>query len=135
MKILDELIPLYHDVKTNADKYKKEQDEINTKIKSIMRDLDEGTYECGDLVAQYSVVNRDGFDMGKLLKLFDSDEFKQINEEYKIIKLQPYIDMSAIENAIYDGRLDATKLTPYKTSNPYEKLVVKVKKKGKNDAD
>jgi hypothetical protein len=121
---LEKLIPEYANVKAEADRYGKQKDGLNSQIKDIMRTMADPQYRAGEWVATLSVVKRESFDEGKLMELFSS-QFKELSEAYGIIKLKPVIDMAALENAIYDNKIDPRELANCKVSNSYEKLTIK----------
>ena len=97
---LDELIPQYAENKNMLEDYKKLCDEENKKIKELM---EEGSYEVGGYKATKSIQTRETLNEDKLLDLFKQFD---IIQELGIIKTREYIDMNALEAAIYDGRLD-----------------------------
>ena len=98
---LDTLIPQYAENKAILDDYKKICDTENKQIKDIM---DEGSYEAGGYKATKSVQVRESMNEDKLL-----DVMKQhyaIHQKFGIIKTKEYIDMDALESAIYKGQID-----------------------------
>lgn len=100
VQTLDELIPAYAENKSMLDDYKKICDSENKQIKEMM---DEGSYEAGGYKATKSIQHRESFNEDKLL-----DVLQQYGVAYdeKIIKTKEYVDMDALESAIYKQKLD-----------------------------
>lgn len=95
---LDDLIPRYAENKALLDDYKKVCDEENKKIKDMM---EEGSYESGGYKATKSVQHRESMNEDKLLELL-----KNTSAIYHgIIKTKEYVDMNALESALYKGTL------------------------------
>ena len=101
---LDTLIPQYAENKSMLDDYKKICDSENKQIKELM---DEGSYEAGGYKATKIISTRDSMNEDKLL-----DVLQQYGVAYdeKIIKTKEYVDMDALESAIYKQKLDNTML-------------------------
>lgn len=97
---LDTLIPQYAENKNMLDDYKKICDEENKQIKELMTD---DTYEAGGYKATRSVQTRESMNEDKLL-----DVLQQYGVAYNenIIRTKEYVDMDALENAIYKGKID-----------------------------
>lgn len=121
---LKELVRLFYEDKQQLDNYKKSTDEYNKDIKEIMGQLDLTEFESDDLVAKIGVQNRESFNEEKLI-----DKLKALNVE-GVIKTKEYVDMDALENAIYNELLDASELTPCKEVKTVTTLKVS-RKKGK----
>lgn len=95
---LDDLIPRYAENKSLLDDYKKICDEENKKIKDMM---EEGSYESGGYKATKSVQHRESMNEDKLL-----DVLKNVYPDalsVGIIKTREYVDMDALESAVYKG--------------------------------
>lgn len=99
---LDTLIPQYAENKSMLDDYKKICDTENNKIKELM---EEGSYEAGGYKATKSIQKRESMNEEKLLSVMDS--YGKLARDLGIIKTKEYIDMDALESAIYRG--DITK--------------------------
>ena len=121
---LKELVRLFYEDKQQLDNYKKSTDEYNKDIKEIMGQLDLTEFESDDLVAKIGVQNRESFNEEKLI-----DKLKALNVE-GVIKTKEYVDMDALENAIYNELIDASELTSCKEVKTVTTLKVS-KKKGK----
>lgn len=121
---LKELVRLFYEDKQQLDNYKKSTDEYNKDIKEIMGQLDLTEFESDDLVAKIGVQTRENFNEDKLI-----DKLKSLNVS-GVIKTKEYVDMDALENAIYNELLDASELTSCKEVKTVTTLKVS-KKKGK----
>ena len=121
---LKELVRLFYEDKQQLDNYKKSIDEYNKDIKELMGQLELTEFESDDLVAKIGVQNRENFNEEKLI-----DKLKALNVE-GVIKTKEYVDMDALENAIYNELLDASELTSCKEVKTVTTLKVS-KKKGK----
>lgn len=93
---LDTLIPAYAENKSLLDDYKKICDEENKQIKEMMK---EGSYEVDGYKATKSIQHRESINEDKLL-----DVLQQYGVAYdeKIIKTKEYVDIDALEKAIYN---------------------------------
>ncbi len=128
---LDTLIPQYAENKSLLDDYKKICDKENKQIKDMM---EEGSYEAGGWKATKSVTTRDSMNEDKLL-----DVLKNTNAVYLgIIKTKEYVDMDALESAIYNGDIDKEILLKIDKCRESKEVVtlriskVKEKKDGEN---
>lgn len=93
---LDVLIPQYAENKSILDDYKKICDDENKQIKELM---DEGSYVVGDWKATKIVTVRESFNEDKLLETVKNLAIKGI------VKKKEYVDMDALESAIYKGKI------------------------------
>ena len=116
---LDGLIEVFYDHKKELDKYKKTTDEYNKQIKSELNKL--GTTEFvteSGLVAKLAIQNRESFNEDLLIAKLKE---LQVNE---VIKTKEYVDMDALEDAIYNGKLNASELSNCKIIKTIETLRV-----------
>lgn len=123
---LKELVRLFYEDKQQLDSYKKSTEEYNEKIKESMYTLniDEFSDDDTGLIAKIGIQNRESFNENKLI-----EKLKSLNIE-GVIKTKEYVDMDALENAIYNELLDASELLPCKEVKVVKTLKVS-KKKGK----
>ena len=119
---LKELVRFFYEDKQQLDNYKKSTDEYNKNIKELMNELELIEFESDDLVAKIGTQNKESFNEDKLI-----DKLKSLNIE-GIIKTKEYVDMDALENAIYNELLDASELTPCKEVKVVTTLKVTKKK-------
>lgn len=103
---LKELIPLYKQNKMDADSYEKLAKKYNTEIKTIMLDnkLTEATD--GDTKISCVVSQRQEFVEELLISTLKKLKIKGV------VKKKEYVDMDALEDAIYNGLLNAAQLAP-----------------------
>ena len=118
---LNELILGYYNEKQELDKSKKIVDEYNKEIKEGLTELGVDEFATRDgLVAKVSTQKRESFNEPALIeKLLELD----IKEA---VELVPQINWDKVEDLIYNGKLDAAELTPYKEIK--EVKVLKVSK-------
>lgn len=121
-QFLSEMIEYYFEQKQELDGLKKETENANTDIKYLMNRLDKKEFQTDfGLVAKMNVQKRESFDDDKLLAKL---------KELKVttpIKTIEIVDMDELENAIYNGDLDASKLADCKQVK--EVITLKVSKK------
>lgn len=121
---LQELIPHYQLNKSEMDSYKKVVDKDNKEIKMIMLESQLPEFIVGDIKATCSVSERQDFIEEALI-----EKLKEMNVE-GVIKMKEYVDMDALENAIYNGELNAAELASCQTKKEVVTLrVTKIKEK------
>jgi hypothetical protein len=120
---LTELLPIYHMQKSEMDSIKKVVDKENAEIKTLMRASNLSEFVAGDIKAICSVSERQDFIEEALI-----EKLKEMKVR-GIIKKKEYVDMDALENAIYNGKVDAAALASCQTTKEVVTLrVSKVKK-------
>ena len=121
---LNKLISDFYDNKSIYDKYKKVVDEQNAQIKDELLKFDDPQYVTKDgLQAKVSIANKEEFIEDALM-----NKIKELGMQ-DIIKTKEYVDMDALEDAIYNGRINAKDLTDCKKSKQVISLRVKQLKK------
>lgn len=118
---LSELILGYYNEKQELDKCKKIVDEYNKEIKEGLTELgvDEFTSRDG-LTAKVTTQKRESFNESALIEKLIELDIKEA------VELVPQINWDKVEDLIYNGKLDAAELTPYKEIK--EVKVLKVSK-------
>ena len=121
---LDIAIQDFFKHKEKLEEYKKMADTENKFIKYIMNELELDKFMTSNgLQAKLTKSNKETFNEPALIeKLIESDVTKEA------IKLVPQIDFNVLEDLIYNGKLDASELTPYKEVKVVETLKVTMKK-------
>lgn len=120
---LTELLPIYHLQKSEMDSIKKVVDKENAEIKTLMRGSNLSEFVAGDIKATCSVSERQDFIEEALIEKLKDMKVRGI------IKKKEYVDMDALENAIYNGKVDAAALASCQTIKEVITLrVSKVKK-------
>lgn len=109
-RMLNALIGSFYDHKQKADHYKKEAEAENLEIKDTMNTMNIKEFNGDFLTAKINIQKRESFNDAKLLNLLDSYKDKIPG----LIVMKPVVDMDKLEDAIYNGLLDATLLTPAK---------------------
>ena len=106
----------------------KECNSLKSDIKDTMSDMKITDFDTGDYTAVLSTVTKETMDEELLIPFI-----KNLNIR-GIVKEKEYVDMDALEKAIYSGKLSQENLIEMnkcKTSISYTTLRVKKNKKGK----
>ena len=121
---LSQLLPVYEANKSKMDSYKKLVDKDNKEIKSIMLGAGLREFIVDDIKASCSVSEREDFIEEALIEKLKDMKVKGV------IKKKEYVDMDALENAIYNGELNAAELTSCQTKKEVVTLrITKIKEK------
>ena len=121
---LSQLLPVYEANKSEMDSYKKLVDKDNKEIKSIMLGAGLREFVVDDIKASCSVSEREDFIEEALIA-----KLKEMKVQ-GIVKKKEYVDMDALENAIYNGKIDAAALADCQTKKEVVTLkVTKLKRK------
>ena len=112
---LEKLVPHFGEVKSQYDVLDKQVKSDGSKIKSLMTANGMDDFEAGGFVAKVSISQRESFEeealIEKLKELKASGKLTAA-EVKKLIKKKEYVDMDALESAIYNSKLDAAELQP-----------------------
>lgn len=130
-KRLDELVTRYANLKSEMDSYKKQVDEDNKSIKELMSSNNLKEHTAGGYTAKYSVIVSESFDEDKLLNKL----VQNLSEENykKVVKTKEYVDMDALENAIYNGKINPVDLADCRIKKETTRLTISKVKEKKND--
>lgn len=101
--MLNELINSYVQHKYSFDELKKICDAENKEIKKAMKEAGVNKYTVGGYVAKYQVQKRETMNEEMLLDMFRVLNSRDLT--LGIIKTKEYIDYSALESAIYNGKI------------------------------
>jgi hypothetical protein len=104
MSKLDELIPLYYEHNELVKKHKKVADKTNKEIKKIMAEQGITEFATHGLIAKVSVSERVDLMEDVLI-----EKIKELGIK-GIIKTREYIDMDALETALYNGLISPAAL-------------------------
>ena len=90
-------------IKSEADKFKKQAEDLNNNLKRAMELLnaDEVQLDDGARVV-YSVTKKETLNEERLLKIL-----KEVAPETNCIKTKEYVDMDILESEVYRGQLSA----------------------------
>lgn len=127
---LDFLIPTYCEYNNMVNGVKKPLQEYNSKIKDMLLKLDKPSYKVGDYTASVTVRKQYSF-IEDLLILKLKELERDGLDLSRFIKVKEYVDMDALEQAIYDKTLDARDFADCQVVKDTYTLLVK-KKSGKN---
>lgn len=126
MSKLDELVNRYGNLKSEMDSYKKQVNADNSEIKSIMKEMDISEHNSGEFTAKYSITVSESFDEDKLVhtlqSIWSNKNGSMTNPYLKMVYIP---DMEAIENAIYNGQLNAAELAGCKVTKETPRLTIK----------
>lgn len=134
---LDKLIPQYALNKSKLEGYKKICDKENAEIKAIMKSFVVSKYETDDYRATYSTVKKETMNEDVLISLFNTvPAFTEIADTFGIVKIKPYIDFDALENALYHNALTPEQIMELdKAKEVKEVVTLRVTKKKKQEDD
>ena len=131
------LSPEYYENKQNMDSIKKLVDVDNSVIKDIMLELDMPEVTVGELVAKRIVTTKESFNEDKLIKLLENSADKDdVALGPKFIKYKPYVDMDALEDAMYKNLIPEDVIVKMNNCREVKEVVqlrVTKKKVKKND--
>ena len=135
MENLTQLIERYGTLKGEMDSYKKQVDADNKAIKEIMAENNLTEASGGGYIAKYSESVSNNFDEAKLLEKLENMTYKDPNcsglvsvKSLGVIKMKPYVDMEALENAIYNGQISAADLADCRIVVKTPRLTIKKEK-------
>lgn len=130
---LDELIPLYGTNNAQLSELKKVTDTQNKRIKELMTESELEEYETGDYKATCTVSQRESYDEEKLLTtLKEMWEKRWGSQECPMIKTKEYVDIEALEDAIYAEKLTVEEVAQLKPCiNQKEVVTLRVTKRKK----
>jgi hypothetical protein len=96
-----QLIPEYGSHKSTLDEYDKICKSENAEIKRIMKEEGIDNMQAGGYKVSYSVRETSTMNEDKLLALLQD----KVSAESGIVKTKKYVDMDALESAIYNGAI------------------------------
>lgn len=99
METLESLIERYALNKNELDAYEKLCNKDNSEIKRMMLDDGLDTFISKNYSASISKAKRETFDEDKLIDVLKTSNLKSV------IKTKEYVDMDALESAIYNGKV------------------------------
>jgi hypothetical protein len=115
---LDELIPVYGSNKEKLDELDKVCKEENKQIKELLGD--KSSHEADGWKVVKSVQNRDKMDEDLLCAKLSA--FPEMYEA-GIIKVQEYVDMTALEDAMYKNQLSKKMLEAVESCREHKEVV------------
>ena len=128
---LKELVPEFGESKNLSDMYKKQSEACGNEIKKIMGDLVISHFTAGGYKVTRSVSNRETLNEDLLLEIL-----KQSKCPDNIIKLKEYVDMDALERAIYNSEIPQdTLLAMEKARESKQVVTLRLSKSKKGDTD
>ena len=97
---LSMLVDAFAEVKAKFEAVKKDVDDRGKEIKQIMQDENLDSFNTGEYTAKLTLQRRETMDESKVIAVLQKRGF-----DGKIVKLKPYVDMDALESAIYHDEL------------------------------
>lgn len=116
---LEELIPTYYELKTQADSLNEELKKQNSQIKDLMLNSELKEKTAGGYKALCLVSTRESMNEEKLLRILH--EHPELAKE--LIRTREYVDMDALENAIYKGAIPNELLQEISTCRESKEVV------------
>lgn len=110
---LIELVPLYYENKSTADKFKKVADKYNLTIKEVMRNNDIPEFIAGDLKASVSVTPKEDFNELQAIEILRKSVSPEIFNQ--VVKTKEYLDFDSLEALAYNNQVDVSILAPCTT--------------------
>ena len=123
MSKLDDLIPLYYEHNELVKKHKKVADKANKEIKKIMAEQGITEFATNGLIATVSVSER-----VDLMEDVLMEKIKELGIK-GIIKTREYIDMDALETALYNGLINPAMLAQAQTKK--EVVTLRIRQEAK----
>lgn len=103
----DALVADYGAIDTKVKELKKIQDDEKESIKATLTETNLSSYTAGGYTVTKVVSNREKLDEEKALVILKKDWiYKYGSMECPYIKTREYVDLDALENAIYVGDVD-----------------------------
>ena len=131
MNNINEMIDSYGEQKKIFDPMKKSIENQSNTIKAIMQENNTNYIETENFKATVTERITEGFDEDKLISVISSID---PNSKLDILKVKQYVDMDALEDAIYRGAItdeNLLKIGECKTTKTSYALTVKPIKKEK----
>lgn len=110
---LDELVPEFGKKNDTVKALKKETEILGEKIKELMS-VDNNTYIAGDYKARYVEKETSKLNEDALLVRLSKDEFREEADALELIQVKEYVNMDALENALYHEKVSAELLEQIK---------------------
>ena len=123
MSKLNDLIPLYYEHNELVKKHKKVADKANKEIKKTMAEQGITEFATNGLIATVSVSERVDLMEDVLI-----EKIKELGIK-GIIKTREYIDMDALETALYNGLINPAMLAQAQTKKEVVTLRIRQEKK------
>lgn len=114
-----EVIDYYGEAKKTTDNAKKESDKLNKKLKIMFKDMNIEDAQGEKYKATFSISERTSFNDEKLIALVK--KYPKLD----LIKTREYVDMDALEAAIYNGSINPVELSPCEVITKVETLRIK----------
>lgn len=126
MNEFDNVVERYGRLKNEVDSYKKQIDADNAEIKAYMKDKAFKSYRSENYTVNYSVAVSESFDEDKLVHTLQSIwSAKNGSMSNPYLKMVFVPDMKAIEDAIYNGQLNAADLADCRIRKETPRLTIK----------
>lgn len=122
--IFNEKVMVFAEAKTQLDALKKSTDKLNLELKELFRKTGETMFVTDSgIKVSYSKQCRSSMNEDALL-----EHLKSIGL-HEVIATKEVVDMDALEQAIYDGKIEAASLADFQTNKYAETLKLTAPKK------
>ena len=101
LEYLEQLVPQYGINKSELDSYKKICDKESKELKELLINNDLDTFTAGGFTVTKSVQKRESLNEEKLIQILKDSGI----DCSKLIKTKEYIDMDALESALYNSEI------------------------------
>ena len=123
------LIPQYYQNNTQAAQLKKIVEAGSKRIKELFEKTGYRDLMVGDLMAAVTITKKEVFNEDRLLEYIKKQKIKGL------VKKREYVDMEALEDAIYHGLINPVDLAPFQEVTETPRLTVKPFKKAAGNSD
>lgn len=121
---LEDLIPKFGHNNSEAASFKKLADVEKSSIKDLLSELKLTKHSAGGYTVTMSETQKETFNEEQLIATL-----KKMKKQKGIVKNRPYVDMDALEAAIYNGEIPAEKLVSCQEVTSTVALRIKADKK------
>lgn len=117
------LIYSYYKDKTTENALKKTNDTRNKQIKELMESIGRSELRIDNLVAKVAEVEKISFDQDMIIQILEDNGFDL--HKMGLIKTKEYLDMEALENALFRGQIDPLLISPAQIIEIQKKLTIR----------
>lgn len=116
------LIPEYYRNNKDLANRKKVVESMSNEIKALMNQMDLVELEADGIIANLTTITKTGFNEDQLLAFVKAKKIKGL------VKKKEYVDMLALEDAIYHGLILGADLAPFQVFTDSQRLTMKIEK-------
>jgi hypothetical protein len=120
---LNQRVPVFYAEDKATKEHKNLADVQKEKIKELMLSAKLDDFEVGGIAVKCITAEKETINEDMLIPILKEKKIK------KVVKKKEYVDMEALENAIYNGQLSAAEIAKCVEKTPVVTLRVSAKKK------